>query len=153
MGLKQKQTITQRKTYLEEELKVRLSYLSGKEPKAAKPEKDTIVRKLKAEIKAMNKRLAWIAENDKLTEDLKKRKAEKAALPKKWQEAAKGEKSKKAPVEAKVKKAKPEKGAEGVKVKKTTEAAGETKVKKAKPEKAAETVAAPAEQPKPEKAS
>jgi hypothetical protein len=73
-------------------------------------QKDTIVKKLKADIKAVNKRLRTVAENDKRTEEMAKIKAERAAAPPKEQEGGKGEKPKKAAEQGKGKKAKPEGG-------------------------------------------
>ena len=143
MGLKRKQTLMRQKAYLEQKLQDRVSFMAKKEIKSLKPDRDTIVRKWKADIKALNKRLQWIADNDKKTEELAKMKADRAAAPKKKeQEAGKGEKAKKASAEGKAKKAKAGKPAEGGKAPKTGEAPAEGKKKKA--EKTGEEPAAPA---------
>ncbi len=149
MGLKLKQTIMRQKAAVENGLQDRLAYLSGKGIKSPKADKDTIVRKLKADIKAANNRLRLIAENEKRTEENTKRKAERAAAPRKEQESGKGEKAGKAPQEGKGKKVKSEKKAaapkapEGGKGPKTAEAPEESKAKKEKktPEKGEEPAA------------
>ncbi len=109
MGLKRKQMLLRQKAYFEQKLQDRLSFLSGKGIKSPKADKDTLVRKLKANIKAINKRSRLIADNEKITEEMAKIKAERAAAPKKEQEGGKGEKPKKAAEEGKEKKAKAEK--------------------------------------------
>jgi hypothetical protein len=127
MGMKRKQMILRRKESFERELQDRLAFLSGKGIKSPQADKDTIVRRLKADIKAVSKRLRMIAENEKRTEEMAKIKAEKAAAPRIEQEAGKTDKPKKAPEEGKGKKAKPEKKAapskapEGGKSRKTEE--------------------------------
>jgi hypothetical protein len=83
--------------------------LSGKGIPSSKADKDTIVRKLKADIRAVNKRLKTIADNDKRTEEMARIKAERAAAPKD-REAGQGDKAKKIPEGGKGKKAKPEGG-------------------------------------------
>lgn len=146
MGLKLKQTIMRQKAAVANGLQDRLAFLSGKGIESPKADKDTIVRKLKAEIKAANNRLRLIAEHEKRTEENAKRKAERAAAPKKWQEDSKAEKPKKAAEEGKGKKIKPEKKAaapkapEGGKAPKTAESPEEGKAKKEKksPEKGEE---------------
>jgi hypothetical protein len=148
MGMKRKQMVLRQKEYFEQKLKDRLSFLSGKGVKSPKPEKDTIVKKLKANIKAINKRLKFIADNDKITEDMTKIKAERAAAPKKEPEGAKAEKSKKGSEEGKEKKPKaekkpgPPKAQEGGKGQKPAEAPAEGKAPAKK--KAEETAAEPA---------
>jgi len=99
------------KAYSEQELQDRLAYLSGKGIASPKSDRDPIVRKLKADIKAANKRLRMIAENEKRTEEATAIKAEKAAAPKKEKAGGKGESAKKAAEEGKGKKAKGEKKA------------------------------------------
>jgi hypothetical protein len=127
MGLKRKQMFMRQKAYFEQKLKDRLSFLSEKGTVSPKADKDTLARKWKAHIKAVNKRLGVIAENEKITEDMAKIKAAKAAAPRKEQESGKGEKPKKAPEEGKGKKIKAEKKAapsntpEGGKSQKTTD--------------------------------
>jgi hypothetical protein len=104
MGLKRKQMIMRQKASFEHELQDRLASLSGKGIKSPKADKDPLVRKLQADIRAVNKRLRLIADNEKRTEEMAKIKADKAAAPQKEQEGGKGEKSKKAPEEGKGKK-------------------------------------------------
>jgi hypothetical protein len=111
MGLKRKQMLMQQKAYFEHKLQDRLSFLSGKGIKSPKADKDTLVRKLQANIRAVNKRLRLIADNEKRTEEIAKMKAERAAAPQKEQEGVKGEKPKKASEEGKGKKIKAEKKA------------------------------------------
>lgn len=84
-----------------------MSFLSGKGIQSSKADKDTIVRKLKADIRAVNFRLKTIAGNEKRTEELAKIKAERAAAPREEKTAGKSDKPKKAPAEGKGKKAKP----------------------------------------------
>lgn len=109
MSLKRKQAQLRQKAYFEQLLENRLSFLSGKGIEPRKIDKDPLVRKFKADVRAVNNRLRLIAENEKRTEEMARIKAEKAAAPKKEREAAKPEKPKKAPEEGKAKKPKPEK--------------------------------------------
>jgi hypothetical protein len=133
MGLRRKQMLMQQKVYFEHKLQDRLSFLSGKGIKSPKADKDTIVRKFQANIRAVNKRLRLIADNEKRTEEMAKIKAERAAAPQKEQEGGKGEKPKKAPEEGKGKKIKtdmkaaPPKASEGGKSQKTTGSSEEGK--------------------------
>jgi hypothetical protein len=133
MGLKRKHILTRQKAYFEHKLQDRLSSLSGKGIKSPQADKDTIVRKIQADIRAVNRRLRLIAENEKRTAEIAKIKAERAAAPKKDQEGGKGEKPKKGPDEGKGKKIKaegkgaPPKAPEGGKSHKTTEAPEEGK--------------------------
>jgi len=133
MGLKRKQMLTEQKSYFEHLLQDRLSFLSGKGIKSPQADKDTLFRKLKANIRAVNNRLRLLADSEKKTEEMAKIKAERAAAPRKEQEGGKGEKPKKAPQEGKEKKIKaekkaaPPKTAEGGKSQKTTESPGEGK--------------------------
>jgi hypothetical protein len=133
MGLKRKQILMQQKTDFEYKLQARLSFLAGKGIKSPKAEKDTLVRKLQANIKAVNNRQRLIADNEKRTEEIARIKAEKAAAPQKEQEGGKGGKPKKAPEEGKGKKIKaemkaaPPKAAEGGKSQKSTESPEEGK--------------------------
>ena len=141
MGLKRKQMIIRQKAAFEQKLLDRLSFLSGKGIESPKADKDTLVRKWKADIKAANKRLRMIADHEKKTEEISRMKAERAAAPQKEQEVGKGEKPKKAPEEGKGKKTK---APEGGKSRKTTESpegikpAVKKKVKETKEEPAAE---------------
>ena len=114
MSLKRKQMLLQQKEYFEKSLQNRLSILSGKGIETRKADKDTLVRKWKARIKAMNSRLKLIADDAKITEDMKKTRTDKAAAAlkdKEDKESGKAEKPKKAPEAPKEKKAKPEKKA------------------------------------------
>jgi hypothetical protein len=133
MSLKRKEIVAARKASFEKKLKDRLADLAGKGIKPPRADRDTVARMLKAEVKTLNKRLARIAELDKRTEELARAKAEKAAAPKKHEEAAKAPKPKAAPKDGKPKK---EKAPEGAK--------GEAKPPKKKPEEAKEAPAAPA---------
>ncbi|MGA2586617.1 MAG: hypothetical protein ABSF88_06300 [Candidatus Aminicenantales bacterium] len=133
MGLKRKQMLMRQKAYFEQKLKDRLSFLSGKGIVSPRADEDTLVRKLKANIRAVKSRLRLIADNEKRTEEMAKIKAERAAAPLKEQEGGKVEKPKKAPEEGKGKKIKAEKKAappkvqEGGKSQKTTESPEEGK--------------------------
>ena len=127
MGLKREQMLMRQKAYFEHKLQDRLSFLSGKGINSSKADKDTLVRKWQADIRAVNKRLRLIADNEKRTEEMAKIKAERAAAPRKEQEGGKGEKPKKAAEEGKgkmikaEKKTAPPKASEGGKSQKTTE--------------------------------
>lgn len=132
MGLKRKEMLMRQTAYFEHHLQDRLSFLSGKGIESSGTGKDTLVRKLQANIKALNKRLRLIAANEKRTEEMARVKAERAAAPRK-EEGGKDEKPKKAPEEGKGKKAKaegkgaPPKAPEGGKGRKTAEAPEEGK--------------------------
>jgi len=132
MGLRRKQIVMRQKATFEQELKDRLSDLSGKGVKSPQTDRNTLVKKLKADIKASNKRLRRIAEEEKRTEEMARIKAEKAAAPKKDQEGAKAEKPKAAPKEGKPKKAK---APEGPKPQKKAESPAEGKPSESKPAK------------------
>ena len=133
MGLKRKQMLMQQKADFEHKLQDRLSFLSGKGIKSPKADKDTLVRKWQANVRAVNKRLRLIADNEKRTEEMAKTKAERAAAPQQEQGGPKGEKPQKGPEEGKGKKIKAEKKAaplkapEGGKSQKTTESPEEGK--------------------------
>jgi hypothetical protein len=111
MGLKRKQMQLRQKAYFEQKLKDRLSFLSGKGIEPPKADKDSLIRKLQANIRAVNNRLRLIVDNEKRTEEMAKMKAERAAAPLKEQEGGKAEKPKKVPEEVKDKKIKAEKKA------------------------------------------
>ena len=108
MGLKRTRILLGQKAFFEQKLQARLAFLSGKGIKSPKADKDTLVRELQANIRAVNKRLRLIADNEKRTEEMAKIKAERAATPQKEKERGKGEKPKKGPEEGKVKKIKAE---------------------------------------------
>lgn len=151
MGSKQKQTHIGRKVHFERKLEDRLSFLLKKGIESPMVNRDTLLKKLRAHIRAVNARLDAIAANEKKTEELAKIKAEKAAAHLKEREGGKGKEKKEAPPpeEGKVKKKKPEKvespakEQEGSKVEKAKEASEEGKEKKKK--KTKEETGAPAE--------
>jgi hypothetical protein len=137
MGSKHKQSRMEQKASFERKLEDRLSYLSKKGIESPKIGKDIIVKKLRADINAVNTRLKWIADNEKKTEELAKIKAEKTAAPREDQEGGKDKKSKEAPAVGKEKAAAPkkdQKDQEDGKVKKSKEAPAEGKEKKKKKE-------------------
>ena len=109
MGVMRKQMLAQQRASFEQTLRERLSFLSGKGTPSSKVDKDTIVRKLKADIRAVDHRLRTIADNEKRTEEMARIKAERAAAPQD-RETGKSDKPRKAPEEGKGKKAKPEGG-------------------------------------------
>jgi len=111
MGMKRTQVLQRQKANVEQALKSRLAFLSGKGIASPEAEKDTLVRKHKGDIKAVNKRLRSVADNEKRIEEVAKAKAEKAAAPREDKLGAKREKPKKGQEEGKGKKAKPEKKA------------------------------------------
>jgi len=124
----------EQKASFERKLEDRLSYLSNKGIESPKIGKDIIVKKLRADINAVNTRLKWIADNEKKTEELAKIKAEKTAAPREDQEDGKVKKSKEAPAAGKEKATAPKKDQEDGKVKKSKEALAEGKEKKKKKE-------------------
>jgi hypothetical protein len=106
MGLNRKQAQMDQKAYYERRLKERLTFLSEKGIESPRINKDTILKKLRANIAAINTRLKTIAGYEAKTEELAKKKADKAALPRKDSEDGKDKKAKEPPVEAKAKKKK-----------------------------------------------
>ena len=110
MGFMRKQMLAMQKASYEKTLQERLAMLAKKGVSSPQADKDTIVRKLKANIKAVNRRLATIAENEKKTEENVQRIAARAAAPRKDEGSAPTVKPKKGPDAGKVKKAKPEGG-------------------------------------------
>ncbi len=131
MSVRRKDIVAAQKASFEAQLKARLAKLAEKGIKSPQTDRDTIVKKLKAEIKASVRRLARINELDKRTQEMARIKAEKAAAPK-TEETAKAPKGKPAAQEGKPKKAKSGEGAKG-----------EPKPPKKKPEEAKEAPAAP----------
>lgn len=123
MGLKRKQMLLCQKAFFEQKLQNRLSFLSGKRIEAPKVDKDTLVRKFQANIKAVNNRLKLIVDDEKKTEEMTKIKAERAAAPLKEPEGGKSEKPKKAPEKKKA----PPKAPEGGKSQKAPESPEESK--------------------------
>ena len=127
MEPKRKQLQMRQKAYFEQKLKDRLSFLTGKGIESPAVGKDTLVRKWQANIRAVNKRLRMMAEDEKRTVEMARIKAERAAAPRKEKEGGKGEKPKKSPEEGKgkkikgEKKASPPKAQEGAKSQKAAE--------------------------------
>ncbi|MFA6412636.1 MAG: hypothetical protein WCW53_08050, partial [Syntrophales bacterium] len=103
MGSKQKQAQIGQKESFELKLKNRRALLSEEGIESRKIEKDPLVKKLKANVTAMNNRLKAIDASEKKNEELAKMKLEKAAAPRKEPEGTKGKKVKETPVEVKVK--------------------------------------------------
>lgn len=93
MGLKRKQVLMRQNAYFGQKLQDRLSFLSGKGIKSPKADKDTLVRKLQANIRAVNSRLRLIAGNEKRTEEMAKVKAGRVAAPPKAPEGDKSQKT------------------------------------------------------------
>ncbi|MGA2330278.1 MAG: hypothetical protein ABSG75_00800 [Syntrophales bacterium] len=115
MGSRKKETQERQKAYFERGLEERLSFLAKKGIESPGIDKDTLVKRLRANIRAINDRLKAIAGNERRTEELAKikeeKEAEKAAskaVPKDKAEK-KGKSSKEAPPEGKEKKKKKEK--------------------------------------------
>jgi hypothetical protein len=81
MGLKRKQTTMRQKDYFEHKLQARMSFLSGKGVASPKADKDTIVRKLQANIRAMNNRLRLIADNARARSRRRPRKGARERRP------------------------------------------------------------------------
>jgi len=108
MGSNQKQVQTGQKESFERQLKDRLAALSEKGTESHKIDKDTLVKNLRANIRAINTRLKAIDANEKKCEELAKMKAEKAAAAQEDPEGIKKKKMKEEPVEGKEKKKKKE---------------------------------------------
>lgn len=108
MGSRNKEAQERQKAYFERRLEERLSLLAKKGVESPGIEKDTLVKKLRANVRAINDRLKVIANNEKRTEELAKIKAEKTALPPlpKDQAVSKEKSSKEALEEGKEKKRK-----------------------------------------------
>jgi hypothetical protein len=99
------------KAGFEQKLKERLSFLAGKGIEPPRADRDTLARKLKATIKAVNRRLSMIAADQKRTEEMARIKTERAAAARQEREGGPAEKPKKTPETTKDKKAKAEKKA------------------------------------------
>jgi hypothetical protein len=110
MGSKHKEVQNGQKARFERNLNERLAVLSEAGIESREIEKDSLVKKLRANIKAINARLKAIEANEKRTEGLAKMKAEKAAAPPKSPEVdiVKEKKAKAAPAPAKEKQKKKE---------------------------------------------
>lgn len=107
MGKNRKQVLQKQKASCEQALKKRLALLSEKGIVAPKIDKDPLVRKHRAAVKAVNNRLKSLADIEKRFEDAAKAKAGRAAAAREGKDSGKPEK----PV-------KPKKGQEGAKEKK-----------------------------------
>jgi len=119
MDSKRKQIHVRQKEYYSRLLRDRLSFLAAKGIPAPKAAKDTLARKWRAAVKAIDRRLKLMAEHEKRSEEMARIKAERAAAPKKEEAPPKEPAGDKA--------AKPKKTAEGKDK--------EGKEKKPKPEK------------------
>lgn len=109
MGSKHRQAQNGRKVSFERNLKNRLALLLSRGIEPREIDKDALVKKLRANIEAINNRLKTIDANEKKTAELARMKAEKAAAPPKAPEAIKEErKIKEVPAEGKGKKKKKE---------------------------------------------
>ncbi|MCX5829174.1 MAG: hypothetical protein NTV58_14400 [Deltaproteobacteria bacterium] len=106
MGSKQKQAQIGQKESFERKLKNRLALLSEEGIESRKIDKDSLVKKLRANVEAINTRLKAIDANEKKNEELARMKLEKAAAPRKEPEGIKEKKVKETPVEVKEKKKK-----------------------------------------------
>jgi hypothetical protein len=137
MGSKNKEAQGRQKVYFERRLEERLSFLAKKGIESPGIEKNALVKKLRANIRAINDRLKAIANNEKRTEELAKIKAEKAALPPlpKDKAAGKEKPSKEAPEEGKEKKKKKDKEEKPEEEKKQEKKKEKKKEKKEEPEK------------------
>ena len=93
MGSNQKETQARQIENFKRKLEERLSFLAEKGIESSGIAKDALVKKLKANIRAINRRLAAIAATVKRTEELATIKAEKAAAPPKVEETAKAKKA------------------------------------------------------------
>jgi hypothetical protein len=109
MESRKKQIQLRQKASFEQALKDRLSFLAGKGIVPPKTDRDTLVRKHEAGIRAANYRLRLIAGQEKRTEEMARTKAGEAAVPPKEREGGKAEKPKKIPEGAKETKVKTEK--------------------------------------------
>jgi hypothetical protein len=133
MNLRARVFVERQKKDLEEKLAARLAMMKGKGAAPEKVQKDPTVRRLKADLRQSNTRLASIAAQEKLNQERALAKEQKAAAKKAEREAAlKGtpaepaeKKEKKGKKEKPEKEAKPEKKKE--KKEKKPEAAPEAK--------------------------
>lgn len=132
MNLRARVYVEKQKKDVEEKLAGRLAMLKEKGNSPEKIQKDASVRRLKAELRQANKRLASIAAQEKLNQERALAKEQKIAAKKAEREAAlKGTSA--APAEKKEKKGKKEKAEKEAKPEKKKEK------KEKKPEAAAET--------------
>lgn len=114
MGSQQKQTQLERKEQYARKLAERIAFLTEKGTESSRINKDTVVKKIRADIRAASGRLNAIAAKEKRTEALAQAKEEKAkaalAPPEKKEPEPKAAKKKPAE-EGKVKKEKKKKEA------------------------------------------
>ena len=82
MSLKRKIHVENQKKVVEGKIAVRLAFLKEKGLDSAVIQKDVLIKKMKAEIRKANYRLASIAAQEKLNADKAKAKAEKLAAKK-----------------------------------------------------------------------
>ena len=106
MGSNQKQSQIEQKESFERKLKNRLALLSEEGIDSRKIDKDSLVKKLRANVKAINTRLKAIDAIEKKNEELAKMKLEKANAPRKEMKGIKEKKVKETPAEVKEKKKK-----------------------------------------------
>jgi len=95
MGLKQKIYAENKKKVVEGKIAVRLAFLKEKGLDSAVIQKDVLIRKMKAEIRQANYRLASIAAQEKLNADKARVKAEKLAAKRSAREATPAKTAKK----------------------------------------------------------
>jgi len=88
MNLKQKIHTENKKNVVENKIAVRRAFLKEKGLDSAAIQKDVLIRKMKAEIRQANNRLASIAAQEKLNADKAQAKAEKLAAGKRARKAA-----------------------------------------------------------------
>ena len=135
MNLRARVYVEKQKKGVEDELAARLAMLKGKGERPEKTQKDATVRRLKAELRKANTRLASITAQEKLNQERAQATAQKIAAKKAEREAAlKGitaepaeKKEKKGKKEKPGKEAKPEKKKEKKEKEKKTEPAPEAK--------------------------
>lgn len=83
MGSKEKSTQQDLKAQAEKQLAERLAYLKDQELETGRINKDTIVKNLRAKVRAIGGRLKTIDGHQNRTEELARIKADKLAAPKK----------------------------------------------------------------------
>ncbi len=110
MGSNRKKAEMERKANFERQMKDRMSFLSEKGIESSRINKDTILKKLRATIEAINVRLKKIASCEEKTEQMAKTKAEKEAseTEPEARKEKKTKEAKEAPGESKGKKKKKE---------------------------------------------
>jgi DNA polymerase III delta prime subunit len=85
--------LLQQKASYEKTLQYRLAILTKKGVPSPEAEKDAVIRKAKADIKAVNERLRTVAENDRRAEESPKRRAAGTVKPVKASEKSKADKA------------------------------------------------------------